>query len=159
MSDLQFVIDSIDESHASASGTSSEQHLMTQKASLEGRMRQICEYIQTKRSYIDFLSDYAALRVEEHKDLDRLIKDYQLYSPNLDGSIQEILERVADTTENGNVFLTHLAKREKDEVSMLISQVKEVYTQWLPLMLEKLKEKCQKSKSGKSKLGKEDTKV
>ena len=108
---------------------------------------------------MDFLSDYAALRVDENKHLDKLIKDHQLYSPHLDGSIVEILERVADMTDNGNVFLTHLAEREKTEVDMLIAQVKEVYKQWLPLMLKKLKEKGQQSESGTSKVCKEDTKV
>jgi len=62
-------------------------------------------------------------------------------------------------TDNGNVFLTHLAEREKTEVDMLIAQVKEVYKQWLPLMLKKLKEKSQQSESGKSKVCKEDTKL
>lgn len=61
-------------------------------------------------------------------------------------------------TDNGNVFLTRLTGREKTEVDMLIAQVKEVYKQWLPLMLKKLKGKGHQFGSEKSKVCKEDTK-
>lgn len=126
-----------------------------QKAYLEGRLRQVnhihltlsptnlnhtvkvCQHIKNKRSYVDFVSDHAHQRIDEHQHLNKLCKDYQLYSPNLDGLIQEILEKVELMVEIESEFLGLLSDREKAEVKMLVDQAKEIFEQLLPLRRKK----------------------
>lgn len=56
------------------------------------------------------------------------------------------------------MFLTQLAKREKAEVQMLTTQVKEVFEQWAPLIRKDLEEKGYRFGSERVKVSKQDAK-
>jgi hypothetical protein len=99
---------------------------------------QICQYIETRRSYIDFIGDHVDSRLADHKKLNKLCQDYQLYSPNLDGSVQEILEKVEDMAEVDTEFFAQLSKREKDEIQTLVAQCKEIFELLLELRRKEL---------------------
>jgi hypothetical protein len=99
---------------------------------------QICQYIETRRSYIDFIGDHVDSRLADHKKLNKLCQDYQLYSPNLDGSVQEILEKVEDMAEVDTEFFAQLARRDKDEIQTLVAQCKEVFELLIELRKKEL---------------------
>jgi hypothetical protein len=99
---------------------------------------QICQYIETRRSYIDFIGDHVDSRLADHKKLNKLCQDYQLYSPNLDGSVQEILEKVEDMAEVDTEFFAQVARREKDEIQTLVAQCKEIFGLLLELRKKEL---------------------
>jgi hypothetical protein len=99
---------------------------------------QICQYIDTRRSYIDSIGDHVDSRLADHKKLNKLCQDYQLYSPNLDGSVQEILEKVEDMAEVDTEFFAQLARRDKDEIQTLVAQCKKIFGLLLELRKKEL---------------------
>jgi hypothetical protein len=77
-----------------------------------------------------------------------LCKDYQLYSPNLDGSVQEILQKVEDLAENDSLLLAELLERETDGLQSLLVEFKGIYEQLLRLRRKKLDQEKFESRSG-----------
>ena len=99
---------------------------------------QLWQYIYTRKLYVDFVGEHVELRLDQHKKLNKLCKDYELYSPNLDGSIQEILDHVNELAENDCVFFERLFKGEKAGLQALIEECKEIFGEYSQFRSQKL---------------------
>jgi hypothetical protein len=80
---------------------------------------QIAQYISTRKSYVDFVGEHVQSRLDNSTKLKRLCKDYQLYSPNLDGSVQEMLQKVEEGAENDGIFFAQMLKMEEAEIKSI----------------------------------------
>jgi hypothetical protein len=153
-------------SNAPASETISADDPAIQKANLEGRIEQvnsalpryefsktkyipkICKYIKARKVDVESIAEHFELRLDKHRRLNTLCKDYQLYSPNLDGSVQEILQKVEEIAENDSLLLAELLERETEGVQSLLVEMKGIYEQLLRLRRKKLDQEKSESGSG-----------